>query len=132
MGVYTDFVTNISGLSVTGVSKTFTTQPSRLSTSQLPAMWPRIPSGSAGNVVLCGSVGLTEVVCELLVAIEPVDQSNNDHNFSACLTIMDNLQTALAAQMNTYGIDRWSMRLRQQLIGETAYWTVTATVEGKL
>lgn len=132
MGAYSDFVHNIAGIKVDGIRRNFDGPPSRLSTAQLPAMWPRVPTANAENAVLCGGVGLLTIVCELVVAIEPLGQGESIANFETALTIMDNLHVALTGKITTYEVERWTLRVNQSLIGDTPYWVIIASVEGKL
>ena len=42
---YTEYAAMLSGLTIAGVTKAYSAPPTQLSTAQLPAMWPRLPSG---------------------------------------------------------------------------------------
>lgn len=132
MGIYSDFVKNVAGTKVSGIRRNFDGAPTQLSTAQLPAMWPRVPTANSANAVLCGGVGLSTIVCELVVAIEPLAQGESIKNFETALTVMDNLHDALAAKIVTYEINRWTLRVNQSLIGDTAYWVIVASVEGSV
>lgn len=127
---YSEFVTAISSLSVTGVRKKFDAPPSQLSTAALPAMYPRFPEGSGEVVALDGSSGISSFACELAIVVNPGAQDRNDVNYAAAVALMSALDEALRAEAADEDyIDRWSMRLDVEPIGEVMYWVIIARVE---
>lgn len=128
---YTDFVNNISGMSISGVTRQHTAPPATFNTADLPASYPRIPEGDNQVITLSGGRGLRQAVVELVVVVEMVRQSSNAGNFSAALGLVDAMEAAFAANTITYGIDRWSIRQEYEQTGsDTWAWQLVARVEG--
>jgi ethanolamine ammonia-lyase large subunit len=128
---YTGFVNNISGMTISGVTRRYTAPPATMNTADLPASYPRIPGGDNQSVTLTSVSGLRLGVVELCIVLEPVRQATNSVNFAAALTMLDAIETALQTNARTYQIDRWSIQLEIDRIGaDTDYWQLVARVEG--
>ena len=129
---YSAFTTMLAGLNVAGVTKHFSQAPSQLSTAQLPAMWPRLPSGKTEVATLNGETGWDVLTCDLLVAVEAESQGTQPQNWQRSISIVDALQVALKAEAATHEriVDSWVIRLSQDQIGDTVYWVIVATVTG--
>ena len=126
---YSAFVTALAGLTVTGVTRSYTEPPTQISTAGVPAMFPRIPAGAGEVEVLSGGSEISRATAELVVAIEPVAQNMTSINFAAAVTMMDSLETAFRAAIVSVGIDAWTLQVSTVDIGVTPYWAVVATVE---
>jgi hypothetical protein len=128
---YTDFVGDIAGMTISGVTRQYTAPPQQLSTADLPASYPRLPIADNQSVTLTHGRGLLQAVMELVVVVEPYRQGTNVVNFATCLTLVDAIETALAANANTYEIDRWSIALQIEEYGaDRPYWQLVTRVEG--
>lgn len=127
---YTDYAAMLAGLQVAGVTKRFTSPPTQLSTAQLPAQWPRLPSGETQIAALTGAAGLPTFACDLVVAVEAMQQNTQPANYAKALAAIDALQTVLTAEALDGVVDSWQMRLDGEQIGDTAYWVIVATVTG--
>ena len=128
---YTGFVNNISGMSISGVTRQYTAPPQQLSTADLPASYPRLPIADNQSVTLTHGRGLLTAAVEIVVVMEPYRQSTNVANFAACVTMIDSIETAIVANANTYDIDRWSIVLQVEEYGvERPHWQLVARIEG--
>jgi hypothetical protein len=127
---YTEFVATLSGLTVAGVRKVYTSPPVQLSTAQLPAMWPRLPSGESTVVTMAGGLDLPVLRCDLVIAVEPWAQNTQPVNYGRALALLDALQAALADESAEGTVDSWTVRIGGEAIGETAFWAIIATVTG--
>jgi len=127
---YTEYVATLAGLSITGVVKAYSSPPTQLSTAQLPAQWPRLPSGETAVASLGGEMGLPSFTCDLVVSIEVIGQNTQPANYTKALALIDALQTALTTEALNNVVDSWQMRLDGEQIGDTAYWVIVATVTG--
>ena len=128
---YTGFVNNISGMSISGVTRQYTAPPQQLSTADLPASYPRLPIADNQSVTLTHGRGLLTAAVEIVVVMEPYRQSTNVANFAACVTMIDSIETAIVANANTYDIDRWSIALQVEEYGvERPHWQLVARIEG--
>ena len=74
-------------------------------------------------------MGLDSLRCEVAWAIEAVGQNTQPANYARCLQLIDGAQAALAALVGNV-VDRWTLRLSADLVGQTAYWLLVASVEG--
>lgn len=118
----------LSGLTITGVT-VGTHPPQRIPSGNLPIAYPRLPSGEQAAAAFNGADGLDVLTCEFAVLVETAGQSNNVTNYADTITYMDRLNAALKAAMAAnHVIDGWTVRMDIELIGETAYWAVIATV----
>ena len=130
---YTAYVAALMDISVTGVTRVFDNPPASLGTADLPAMWPGLPRGEEPMVTFQANGGWPELYCDMIIAIEPVAQNTQAANFTAMLTAIDNLSSALRAATNVgrAGL-RWSITANAQVdVAGTPYWAVIATVEGR-
>lgn len=129
MTTYAAFVASINALTVTGVKRKYTSPPNRLSTADLPAMYPRLPSGAEGPVTADGQGMWPTLTAEIVIVVEPVGQNLQPTNFAAAVTMLDNLSIALRSAQLAKSKTRWTMR--QQIVNygtETNYWTLVASV----
>lgn len=127
------FVETLDGLSVAGVKRTYTAPPVQLATTDLPALYPRIPASLATTVpVLSGSsTGLRQMTAELVIVVEPVGQNLAPANYEKTVGLIDGAHTALETLAGTdETVDGWSMRVAAEEIGDGVYWVLVATVNG--
>ena len=90
-----------------------------------------MPSGNTEVAALDGSRGLTTYVCDLVIAVEAVGQNTQPANWKRAMGLIDAMQAAIvAASEAQHIIDKWSLRLAQDQIGDTVYWLIVATVTG--
>jgi hypothetical protein len=127
---YTEYVAILAGLDVAGVVKTYTAPPTQLSTAQIPAQWARLPSGETAIASMGGQMGLPSLTCDLVIAVEAMQQNTQPANYTKALALIDALQTALTTEALNNVVDSWQMRLDGEQIGDTAYWVIVATVTG--
>ena len=121
---------------MTGVTRKYAlnaTPPTSLNTASLPAqfIWPGGGVDDVQRVFQSG--GWPQYRATLVIAVEAVAQSNAPANYAACVAMIDNLRTALAAAQDTIagsdvGVVSWSIREEVRGIGEVSYWCVLATV----
>lgn len=125
----TGFLSTLAGLTITGVNER-ATPPQQVNAGALPIGYPRLPESEAGAATFTSVTGLRSLRCEYVILINPLTLSRNSTNHGAAATAMDNLHTALATEAAANNqIDSWAMRMDVEEIGDTAYWSVVATVE---
>lgn len=127
---YAEYTALLAGLAVTGVTRRFNSPPSQLSTAQLPAQWPRLPVGETNVVTVSGGIDLPEITCDLVVVIEAMGQNTQPSNWTKAIGIIDAMHMTLTDEANNGILDRWTLRLQPEVIGETAFWVIAATVTG--
>ncbi len=128
---YAAYTAQLAGLTVGGVVKRFAQAPAQLSTAQLPAMWPRLPSGDAQVATLDGDSGLDVLTCELVVAVEVMGQGTQVSNWNKAIAVVDGLHAALKAEAErNHIVERWAVRVDADQIGDAAYWLIVARVTG--
>lgn len=130
MFTYAGFVADLATLSVTGVTRVYDHPPAQLNTADLPSLYVRLPTGENQSVTLTALRGLRQATCEVVIAVEPVRQNQNEPNFETCIGLLDALEDAIVANALTWGVDQWSMRVEVDFVGDTAYWLIVATVQG--
>jgi hypothetical protein len=129
---YTNFVTNLGNLSITSVKRAFDEPPQSLNTADLPALWVELPTGEEDPFTMQAHGGYPTFRGNLVVAVEAAGQSRQPERWSDCLTMMDNVATALRAAVKTVvrGQLSWSIALETITVAENDYWSIVATVEG--
>ncbi len=128
---YTEFVEHVAAVGVVGVHRSFGAPPNQLSTADLPAKWPRLPDGDSEIATFGDDLGLDTLRCDLVVAVEAVGQNTQPANYARCLQMVDGLQAGLTVAAQAGGvIDRWGLRLMADLVGQTPYWLIVASVTG--
>jgi hypothetical protein len=128
---YAGFVTNIAGMTVSGVTSAKAAPPQQLNTADLPLSYPRLPIADNQSVTLTHGRGLLTVAAELVVIMEPYRQGSNVANFAATVAMIDAIETAIAANAATYDIDRWNIALQIEEYGaDRPYWQLVARIEG--
>jgi hypothetical protein len=128
---YATFISNIAGMTVSGVTRQYTAPPQQLSTADLPASYPRLPIADNQSVTLTHGRGLLQAAVELVIVVEPYRQGTNITSFATCVALVDAIETALAANANTYEIDRWNIVLQIEEYGaDRPYWQLVTRVEG--
>jgi len=131
---YTNFVTNLAGLTITGVTKKNVFPPLALNTADLPTSWVEIPSGEEGAMTLTATGGWPIFRAALVVAVEAVAQEQQVTNWTSVLTMLDNVSKALRATVPGTTLVRggisWSIRVVIKTVSGIDYWAVAADVEG--
>ena len=118
----------LSALAITGVT-VGTHPPQRIPSGNLPIAYPRLPNGEQAASAFNGADGLDVLTCEFVLLVETAGQESNVKNYADATTYMDRLNASLKSAMATNNvIDGWTIRMDIELIGETAYWAVIATV----
>jgi hypothetical protein len=125
------FVDTLAAIDVDGVKRRHGYPPLQISTADLPASFVRPPSSTYEPLSTCTDTD-NEMVCSLVVAVEPTGQNTQPTNYAAMLTMADALNSALRTNRGNLGaIVTWSISAQDVepiLVGQTAYWGVTASV----
>ena len=129
---YTTFSAGLAALSVTGVTRQLTAPPASLETADLPTSWPGLPRGEEPAFTFQTPAGWPTLICDLIIAIEPVGQNTQSANYTATVAIMDALSTALRGLSLGRTMPTWIINANVQVIvGGANYWAVVATVSGR-
>ena len=131
MTTYAAFIDSLEALVVTGVTRRYTSgAPSSLNTADLPAQWVELPSGTITPAYADGGIQRT-MTAALVIAVEPVGQNTRPANFAACVTIIDNVHTALDAWADPLtGPPSWVSRLAYVPVNTVDYWAIVTEVSG--
>ena len=131
MTTYTSFISTVSGVSITGVTRKFDHEPLSVHTSDLPASFVRLPGGGTNPETLttCSGDGKTRVV-ELVVILEPLGQERPSKNFSLTVTMMDNTETALDALGDFMPMVEYQLSAEGVPVGDAVHWGIVATITG--
>lgn len=127
---YTQFVDAVQALSVTGVNRKYEEPPRKFNTADLPCSFVWFPSGDNAPLMFEGGREFRRRAVDLIVVYDST-ALDADADFTATITMMDNVETALASLSVGQSKPTWSMISR--LYDETAtrrYWAVIATIRG--
>ena len=133
MTTYRSFVDALEALDVAGVVRRYTSGPpaGAPGTGDVPAQYVRYPGGDERALVFGEGGGVGTLRAELVVLVEAVAQSTQARNFDLTVDMMDNVAAALrGAPCSIGGKLSWSVRMGEDLVAGTAYWSVIASVEG--
>jgi hypothetical protein len=132
MTLYTEFITSLNSMAVSGVVRNLPYPPASINASDLPLLFVQLPRGEDGAITFGGGVTWPKLRAEIVVVVEPVGQARSPESFAACLAMMDNLSTALTAAQNIAASRiTWSIRQDGVEVAGNTYWAVVAEVEGK-
>jgi hypothetical protein len=125
------FVDTLAAVDVAGVKRKHGYPPLQISTADLPASFVRPPSSGYGPISTCSDTD-DEMVCDLVVAIEPTGQNTQPANYARLLDMADALNGAMKNNRGSLGaIVTWTIAAQDTepiIVGQTAYWGVTASV----
>jgi hypothetical protein len=132
----TSLTTALAALSVTGVTTKLAYFPLSLNNASLPVMWPGVPRIEVVESVMDNNGLDVTIGCDLTIATKPLLQGEKSGGYSANLTIMDALQAAVAAWMESveYKVE-WSIQAGVVSVGESSpgvpavYHSVTASIK---
>ena len=126
---YASFVSALSGLSVTGVTRKVSQPPRQVNTAELPLQYTQLPTGEEESRSRDHPGGWLTITCEVVVLLEPILQSTQTLNYAATVAMMDNLSAALRATDFARSRNRWTIRGSLVNLGnDTVYWGVVARV----
>jgi hypothetical protein len=133
MTTFASLVSSISGLTITGVNRTYTSIPESLSTADLPAQFVRLPNGvmtyAPSN---CYQVGKTRDI-ELVICVEPLALEVADQNFDDTVAMMDYVETAIDTwnDSQTSLLVEYNVAASALRVGETDYWAVITSISAR-
>ena len=125
---YTTFSASLSGLTVTGVTRSYTEPPQQVATADLPAKFTRIPHGEEGPIMGVRTGGWPTLHADVVILVEPFHQNQSSVNYALALTLMDNLSGALRNSDLAQDPTRWEIETRLDSLGDVPYWMVVASV----
>ncbi len=130
------FLSAIQGLTITGVTRHYDEPPASLSTADLPAAFPLMPSGALGEKALsCFAQNKTRSI-GFVICLEAVGQGTQPQNYGLIAARMDNLETALDALEKSQGgtlanFLEYEMGAEIFEVAGNAYWAIVATVNAR-
>lgn len=132
MTTYAAFVTAISDLTITGVTRLEDTTPESIGAADLPFQFVRLPSGDFADApVTCTEVGTTKTI-DLVVCVQSSGLGLADLNYEDTVTMMDYVETALiawdAAVAQNGVLVEYSITAGDEEVGDVSFWSVVATV----
>ena len=138
MTAFASFVASISGLVITGVETLYDYTPESLGNADLPAQFPRLPSGDAGYAPAdCDETEMVRTI-ELVICIKPGPLESGEQNFGDTVTMLDDANTAISAWVFLPAQDNIAVSYSLStsgdtpiVVGDTAYWGIIATVVGR-
>ena len=127
MTTYTSFVSDLVNMSVTG--QTSLSAPPASITGKTPVRWPMPPSGDSAALVMGGDGYQRTMRVELRVAVQALGQGTLGSEYTATLTALDNLETALQTLHATSAYQMaWTFTMSMVEVGNTSYYGLTCLV----
>ena len=126
---YAAFVSGLAGLTISGVTRKYTEPPGTVGDADMPISYPRITSQSNETLTIGQVGGLDRGTADLVVVVERYEVNSNAANFAATMAMVDAINTAMKAAIDTLGIDRWEIRPEDVTIGTSQCWALVVTVE---
>lgn len=121
-------LTMLSGITVSGVKRTYAYQPSQINAADMPCMIPAQPTLRGNVVTFSGDSGLRTYTVTMVLIVEPSQANTPPAKWAKSVALMDALDDALADVA-----DSWALRLEETALGggdnETTYWAIIAEVE---
>lgn len=129
---YATFTAGLAALVVDGVQRRYSYIPASLGTADLPAMWVGLPQGNEPAFTFSGVGGWPALTCELVIAVEAVNQNTQAENQALVIEIMDNLSNTLRGADVGRSKLTWTIQGNAPIqVADTVYWAVLATIEGR-
>ena len=126
---YAAFVSGLAGLTISGVTRKYTEPPGTVGDADMPISYPRITSQNNETLTIGQVGGLDRGTADLVVVVERYEVNSNAANFAATVAMVDAINTAMKAAIDTLGIDRWEIRPEDVTIGQSQCWALVVTVE---
>ena len=115
MPTFAEFAGDLTGMTVTGVKRVFSSPPEALNSVQLPALFPMLPAGDQAPLTFGhGEYGGSRTL-ELWVPVKPSASSTLASCYPAMMAMMDSLDAALRALDATVAY-RLTWRLQAALL----------------
>jgi hypothetical protein len=115
----------LTGLTVTGVKRTYTYQPQQIGSADLPCLFPALPTGEGSLATFGSATDLRVYRLNLVLVVEPVLQSTPQSKWTSVTTLLDAFATALEGG----AVDSYTLRVEETLLGDTPYVAIVAEVE---
>jgi hypothetical protein len=131
----TTFYTNLGDLSITGVTRLFDFPPVALNSADMPAQWVQFPSETEGPMTFGNHGGWPALKAQLIVAVISTIEGTQSANYTAALTMADNVLAALrGVSVSALSLGKarltWTVNVGIVTVNESDYWAVIADVEG--
>lgn len=120
------FVDGLTGLTWTGITRVYREPPDLINSTDVPCLFPRIPTGNSSSVTLSSATGLRHATVELVCVVNAASLSTSAVKFDEELALIDNMHAVIASNAATLGIDDWDIQSVQLDDGS---WALVATVE---
>lgn len=131
MTTYAAFISGLAGVNITGVSANGRLTAPPQSVSILPCSFPSFIQAEQAPVVFSNAERWAEITVTFTVLVEAVGQSTGAANYTAAVAMMDNVHEALAALDLGRTRFTFGLQLTIQQVGDTPYWAVIATINGR-
>lgn len=124
-------VSTVHGLSVAGIKTKFDYRPTRISASQLPMQFSRIPTRKRETSTLGYAQGLKMATIEIIVLVEFLQLNTQAVNDALAVTLIDAFGDVLEANAAALGMDGYEITSDEDTIGDgtTPVQALIITVE---
>lgn len=130
MTTYAQFVTALTGMTVSSGITKLTTTPNSLNTADLPLSYPRLPSGDrGGEISTCWESGTSKTM-QMVYVQDAGGQNTAAANFVALVALADKIETAVQSldATLTSEILTYTLSSEASTMDTTDYWALVLTV----
>ena len=135
---FSTYVTGLAGVAVADVERDYgMAPPMQLSTADLPAKFLRLPVGGRSRFTLAvegaDRHGTGMMTCEVVIAMEPIEQNQPEPNFVSTTAMVDAVTKAFVkADVALSWPEAVSVQVRADVIvAGIAYWAVVASIQAR-
>lgn len=124
-------VTTITGMNVTGVKTTFAYRPDKVSSTQLPLLFVRLPETKGVTSTLGYQQGLKGCAMEIVIFAEFLNLSKAATIDALVRTLIDNLVSALETNAAALGLDSYEITTDEDTVddGDRPVQVIVARIE---
>ena len=121
----------IIALDIPSVRRVFPAPPENVSTADLPAMWPALPSIATNDREIFCKATTEDIAMSLFVAVEPYGQDTQANRFDLAIALGDELRTAFNAWEYSLWLDYDIAVTTAQVVAQTGYWGIIAELTAR-
>jgi len=125
------FVATMQALTVPGVTRHYDYPPESIKTADLPAAWPMLPNGTAGESSSTCVDGRKSRSMSYWIAVEAVGQNQNAANYGKLAALMDALEASLDAVTIFPFLLEYDITTGVDAVAGNDYWMIKADANGR-
>lgn len=127
----------IIAIDLKSVEVVYNAPPESVATPDLPALWPSLPSVASNDAVLVCDGFTGDVTMDIVIAVEPYGQDEQEVRFDFAIQLGDELRAALSTTSYqpvwdySFHTDYEISVVTDINVGDSWYWGIRATVTAR-